>query len=89
MAGIVGPGDLLYLPPYWFHYVRSLEQTTSINFWFRIPSPNSSDIKFPLSASQKTAVRRNIEKMLGETVGPENVGTFLTELTAGRWDNLS
>lgn len=29
----VEPGDLLYLPPNWFHQVHTLEPSISVNFW--------------------------------------------------------
>lgn len=29
----VGPGDLLFIPDGWFHYVRSLSMSLSVNFW--------------------------------------------------------
>lgn len=31
---VVRPGDLLYIPPYWWHYVRSLSISASISMWF-------------------------------------------------------
>ncbi|KAF2994184.1 hypothetical protein E8E13_002012 [Curvularia kusanoi] len=31
---ILGPGDCLYLPPGWWHYVRSLSPSFSVSFWF-------------------------------------------------------
>jgi hypothetical protein len=27
------PGELLFLPPFWWHHVRSLEPSISVNFW--------------------------------------------------------
>lgn len=30
----LGPGDCLYLPPGWWHYVRSLASSFSVSFWF-------------------------------------------------------
>ncbi|XP_043238146.1 lysine-specific demethylase 8-like [Amphibalanus amphitrite] len=30
----LGPGDLLYMPPGWWHYVRSLSVSCSVSFWF-------------------------------------------------------
>ncbi|MBV9787980.1 MAG: cupin-like domain-containing protein [Chloroflexi bacterium] len=35
IAGIVGPGDLLYLPSRWWHHVRSLDDSISVNFWWQ------------------------------------------------------
>jgi hypothetical protein len=31
---VLGPGDMLYIPRGWWHYVRSLTPSMSINFWF-------------------------------------------------------
>lgn len=30
----VGPGEVLYLPRYWWHQVRSLERSASVNLWW-------------------------------------------------------
>ncbi|MCL4119280.1 UNVERIFIED_CONTAM: hypothetical protein GTU68_034441 [Idotea baltica] len=31
----LGPGDAVYLPPKWWHYVRSLSNSISVSFWWR------------------------------------------------------
>lgn len=31
---VLGPGDSLYMPSGWWHYVRSLTPSNSVNFWF-------------------------------------------------------
>jgi len=31
---ILGPGEMLYIPPLMWHYVRSLEQSFSVSFWW-------------------------------------------------------
>ena len=31
---ILGPGEMLYIPPLVWHYVRSLEQSFSVSFWW-------------------------------------------------------
>src|SRR4051812_3904301 len=33
----LGPGDLLYLPAFWWHHVRSLDVSVSVNFWCAPP----------------------------------------------------
>jgi hypothetical protein len=34
LAGVIEPGELLYLPAYWWHHVRSLQISVSVNFWW-------------------------------------------------------
>lgn len=34
IEGVLGPGDCLYLPVGWWHYVRSLTPSFSVSFWF-------------------------------------------------------
>ncbi|KAF2277110.1 Clavaminate synthase-like protein [Westerdykella ornata] len=31
---VLGPGECLYIPPGWWHYVRSLTPSFSVSFWF-------------------------------------------------------
>lgn len=31
---VLNPGDLLYLTPYWWHQVRSLDVSISVNYWW-------------------------------------------------------
>eukprot|EP01132_Coremiostelium_polycephalum_P005085 gene5085-6329_t len=31
---ILGPGDMLFIPNHWWHYVRSLSPSFSLSFWF-------------------------------------------------------
>lgn len=32
---VLGPGEGLYIPSGWWHYVRSLDASGSVNYWFR------------------------------------------------------
>ena len=34
LTGVIQPGELLYLPAYWWHHVRSLQVSISVNFWW-------------------------------------------------------
>ena len=33
----VEPGDMLVVPPFWFHHVETLEQSVSVNVWSDAP----------------------------------------------------
>ena len=35
LSCIIGPGDALYIPSKWYHYVESLETSSSVNIWWR------------------------------------------------------
>ncbi|KAK9309435.1 hypothetical protein QLX08_000916 [Tetragonisca angustula] len=39
------PGDVLLVPPGWWHYVESLELTVSVNIWLPIITDNISRVK--------------------------------------------
>lgn len=41
---IVHPGDVIYLPPFWFHQVESLENAISVNTWFKSPDVERMDL---------------------------------------------
>ncbi|KAG8000143.1 Hypoxia-inducible factor 1-alpha inhibitor [Nibea albiflora] len=82
---VVGPGDVLYIPMYWWHHIESLLNggvTITVNFWYK-GAPTPKKIEYPLRAHQKVAIMRNIEKMLGEALGdPHEVKTRFHTLFA-------
>lgn len=84
---ILGPGDVLYLPMYWWHHVESAVDggyTISVNFWYK--SGPTGKVKYPLQASQKMAIMRNVEKMLVEALKDVNeVGPLLRSMVIGRY----
>ncbi|XP_069096461.1 hypoxia-inducible factor 1-alpha inhibitor [Pleurodeles waltl] len=86
---VVGPGDVLYIPMYWWHHIESLMDggtTITVNFWYK-GAPTPKRIEYPLKAHQKVAIMRNIEKMLGEALGnPKEVGPLLNTMIKGRYD---
>uniref|UniRef100_A0A3Q3E1Z5 Hypoxia inducible factor 1 subunit alpha inhibitor n=1 Tax=Labrus bergylta TaxID=56723 RepID=A0A3Q3E1Z5_9LABR len=86
---VVGPGDVLYIPMYWWHHIESLLNggvTITVNFWYK-GAPTPKRIEYPLRAHQKVAIMRNIEKMLGEALGnPHEVGPLLKTMINGRYD---
>eukprot|EP00731_Ephydatia_muelleri_P028041 Em0019g914a len=72
---ILEPGDLLYLPPLWFHHVESMEVSISVNVWtdtkqtttverlFALPLVTSS-IQFPSSRHRAIATSILIHKFV-------------------------
>ncbi|EGD72167.1 hypothetical protein PTSG_00189 [Salpingoeca rosetta] len=88
LEAILRPGDVLYIPRCWWHLVRSLDElSVSVNFWYMSPPAIAEDIRFPLTASQKVAMMRNIEQMLLTALGSAGeVSDFLRMLVSGRYD---
>lgn len=84
---VVGPGDVLYIPIYWWHHIESLMRgghTITVNFWYK-DGPSSS-ISYPLRDYQKVAIMRNIEKMLQDVLkDPREVGPLLRTMVLGRF----
>lgn len=37
---IINPGEILYIPPFWWHHVTALDENISLTFWY---SPNIRD----------------------------------------------
>nr|CAD7588920.1 unnamed protein product [Timema genevievae] len=84
---VLGPGDVLYIPIYWWHHVESLmrgDYTLSINFWYK--AGPTGQVEYPLKEYQKVAIMRNVEKMLVEALqDPQEVGPLLRSLVLGRY----
>lgn len=61
---VVGPGDALFIPAYWWHYFENLDQfAMSITFWSKQHSLQGQPT-FPLSCIQLVAARRNVEDIV-------------------------
>ena len=37
MIAEVGPGDMLVVPPFWYHHVETLQESVSVNVWSDAP----------------------------------------------------
>ena len=37
VVAVVSPGDMLVVPPYWYHHVETLEESVSVNVWSDAP----------------------------------------------------
>ncbi|KAJ8963427.1 hypothetical protein NQ318_018907 [Aromia moschata] len=60
---ILSPGDVLFLPHKWWHYVENLETAISINAW--MPSPEDDDERL------KESIVQMLVKQITETSGDE------------------
>ncbi|KAL3284043.1 hypothetical protein HHI36_018213 [Cryptolaemus montrouzieri] len=87
VEAVIGPGDVLYIPIYWWHHIESLMRlgpTITINFWYKA---GPTTIEYPLKDHQKVSIMRNIEKMLLEVLqDPREVGPLLRNMVLGRFD---
>lgn len=43
--GIIYPGDLLYIPCGWWHEIKSLDMSMSVNYWWKMKLYDLSDIQ--------------------------------------------
>jgi hypothetical protein len=61
------PGELLYIPQYWFHQMEGLEENTSLSWWFVCTSRKKhgdvAQLKIHYADPLKVAFRRNLEKL--------------------------
>ncbi|KAF2361559.1 JmjC domain [Trinorchestia longiramus] len=84
---VVGPGDVLYIPIYWWHEVHSLPPdpyTVSLNFWYK--APPTENVSYPLLPRQEVVIMRNIEKMVVDVFkDASQVDHFFQSLTLGRY----
>lgn len=63
----LGPGDALYIPPYWWHHVQSLTpETTSMAMWFFEHFPQSRRELYGIGPrSSGIRLLRDLEEFLG------------------------
>ena len=48
--GMLQPGELLFIPRMWWHFVRSLEPALSVNYWFGPKAPAMEELSALRSA---------------------------------------
>ena len=89
----LGPGDLLFIPHHWWHYVETTHAddavdglSLSLNLWFDF-KPRLSSPQLPLSPGLHLELARHVEAWLGSVIGETSLPEFLSccavELAAG------
>jgi lysine-specific demethylase 8 len=53
---VVAPGEVLHIPAGWWHYVRSLEPSISLNFWWQ--NPRAASVSVPHVARELVGALR-------------------------------
>ncbi|KAA0165839.1 hypothetical protein FNF28_03345 [Cafeteria roenbergensis] len=81
---VLQPGDVLFIPAYWWHHVESpWEDSVSVNFWHRCSA--AVDMPLPLApdSPDRLILCRNLERLLMRTLGPCRAVDLLFRLQAG------
>eukprot|EP01138_Halocafeteria_seosinensis_P012906 gb/GECG01013184.1/.p1 GENE.gb/GECG01013184.1/~~gb/GECG01013184.1/.p1 ORF type:complete len:484 (+),score=69.03 gb/GECG01013184.1/:1-1452(+) len=63
------PSEVLYIPIYWWHYISSITDSVSLNFWF-LGKSRQVDLEDPIPDNQsRVTLYRNLEKLAAEVAG--------------------
>jgi len=88
IEAVLGPGDILRIPPGWWHHIEMLpsaqdDEVVSINFWYTPPTWFYGDLHSgniywdkPLFGVRRVFFMRSIEELVGQT-DPAEVHTVL------------
>ena len=94
----VGPGDLLFIPPYTWHYVETLSPSVSLSTWshdyhmyYHMNSVYGHDHKFDLIASPKGqmyTLRLYLDMLVQSLYGFNETTSYFAKLLANRFSGL-
>ena len=81
LATVLGPGDALFIPPFWWHAVETLDDdAVSLNFWFGTENELVALPTAPLPAFKEHELFRLVQYLVHDTRGPTAVRPFLQAL---------
>lgn len=72
---VLQPGEVLYVPQFWWHQMESQTENTSLSWWFKNQFRGGQNNDYSktgildLSRVSFISVRRNLEKMIYQTAG--------------------
>lgn len=85
MSVDLGPGEMLYIPQYWFHQMESITDNVSLSWWFKHQSQHKDKKEIDFESISLVAVRRNLERLIGDSVGGgKRAHQFFKALAAGK-----
>ena len=90
----LNPGDVLYVPQYWWHQMEALTDNTSLSWWYKDITKASRAVTVDGEGKHKVdeavvnlvAVRRNVENLIASSLGPKNAHWFFLAVAAGMVD---
>lgn len=86
------PGEVLYVPQYWWHQMEALSDNTSLSWWYKDLSKAAKAVSVDENGNTKvdpkkvstTAVRRNVENLIRQSLpNGKQAHLFFLALAAG------
>lgn len=84
MYADLGPGEMVYIPQYWFHQMEALEDNVSLSWWFKNQNRQKGKTDIDINTIALTAIRRNLEKMISDSIPQGKVQDFFVAVAGGK-----
>lgn len=79
------PGEILYIPQYWFHQMEGLTENISMSWWFKDSVKGIDPNNIDFNKVSFVAIRRNVEKLVSSMLGGgREPRDFFLALAAGK-----